>query len=184
ISKIIPLLKENLSKNTLLVNMAKGILEDGKTIVEFIEEEINHHNICSLKGASFSAEMIHDLPTLLTMGFKERNQLDKIEKTFLNTNLFLDYTIDIRGVELLSALKNIYAILLGYMDAKHNAANTRFMFLTKTFKELKIILKELGGKAETVDLSCGIGDFALTSLNDLSRNRTLGLLIGKGFYNH
>lgn len=183
IANVINPLKKYLPKDTLLVNMAKGILENGQTIVEYLEENLNHQNVCSLKGASFSAEMIHDVPTLLTLGFKEKNQLDKVEKAFEYTNLYLDYTIDIRGVELLSALKNIYAILLGYMDAKYNAVNTRFLFLTKTFSELKIILKAMGGRAETLDLSCGLGDFALTSLNDLSRNRTLGLLIGKGFYN-
>src|SRR5205085_6781778 len=82
-----------------------------------------------------------------------------------------------------SALKNIYAIVLGNIDAKFNSANTRFLFLTKSISEIKIILKALGGREETIFLSCGLGDLSLTALNDLSRNRTLGLLIGKGFYN-
>ena len=89
----------------------------------------------------------------------------------------------VKGVEILSVLKNIYAIIIGIVDAKYNSPNTRFMILTKSFSEIKILLSVLGGREDTLFLSCGYGDLGLTALNDLSRNRTLGLLIGKGFYN-
>jgi len=71
---------------------------------------------------------------------------------------------------------------LGVVDAKYNSPNTRFMILTKAFSEARILLKSVGGSEDTLFLACGFGDFCLTSLNDLSRNRTLGLLIGKGFF--
>lgn len=167
----------------LIVNTSKGILEKGETIVDYLKSKLKHTNIISLKGGSFSAEMINNTPTLLTIGFENIEQLNTIEKIIKDTQIYTDNTTDIRGVELLSALKNIYAILLGHIDAKYNSANTRFLFLTKAYSELKIILIALGGKVDTLSLSCGIGDFSLTALNDLSRNRTLGLLIGKGFYN-
>jgi len=56
------------------------------------------------------------------------------------------------------------------------------MILTKAFSEVRILLRSLGGSEDTLFLSCGFGDLCMTSLNDLSRNRTLGLLIGKGFF--
>lgn len=171
-----------LQPNTLVVNLAKGIFENGETLVEYLEKELKHPNIVSLKGPSFAAEMINRQATLMTLGFTSRQQLSKMREIIVDTNIFLDYTSDIRGVELLSALKNIYAILLGNVDAQYNSANTRFMMLTKAFAEIKLIVRHLGGKKETVNLGCGIGDISLTGLNDLSRNRTLGLLIGKGFY--
>ena len=127
--------------------------------------------------------MIDSSPTLLTLGFDYKEQYNIITDIIKNTNIYIDFTTDIRGVELLSALKNIYAIFLGYVDGQYNSANTRFMILTKCFAEIKIILKALGGREETLFLSAGFGDLGLTSLNDLSRNRTLGLLIGKGFFN-
>ena len=68
------------------------------------------------------------------------------------------------------------------IDAKYNSSNTRFMILTKAFSEIRILLRSLGGSEDTLFLACGFGDLCLTSLNDLSRNRTLGLLIGKGFF--
>jgi hypothetical protein len=54
--------------------------------------------------------------------------------------------------------------------------------LTKAFSEVRVLLRSLGGSGDTLFLACGFGDLCLTSLNDLSRNRTLGLLIGKGFF--
>ena len=71
---------------------------------------------------------------------------------------------------------------MGVIDAKYNSHNTRFMFMTKVFSEIRMLNNNLGGNENTLFLSCGLGDVCLTSLNDLSRNRTLGLLIGKGFY--
>ena len=56
------------------------------------------------------------------------------------------------------------------------------MILTKAFSEARVLLRSLGGSDDTLFLACGFGDLCLTSLNDLSRNRTLGLLIGKGFF--
>lgn len=176
-------LQPHLQPETLLVNLAKGIHEDGRTLVEFMTEELAHENTVSLKGPSFAAEMINRQASLLTLGFTQPAQVRLMKKVVEKTNIYLDYTTDIRGVELLSALKNIYAILLGNVDAQYNSANTRFLILTKAFLEIKLIIGHLGGKKETANLACGIGDISLTGLNDLSRNRTLGLLIGKGFYN-
>lgn len=120
--------------------------------------------------------------TLLTLACAEKFLFEKISKLFLKTNIFLDYTNDIKGVEVLSVIKNIYALFMGVIDAKYNSHNTRFMFMTKVFSEIRMLNNNLGGNENTLFLSCGLGDVCLTSLNDLSRNRTLGLLIGKGFY--
>lgn len=183
IVSVIDCLKNHLNKNCLVVNMAKGLLHNGQTIVDYLAEQTNHPLIVSMKGASFSAEMINNVPTLFTVGFKNKPELNTIFKVINHTHILVDYTNDIKGVELLSAVKNIYAIALGFTDGHFNALNTRFLILTKAVEEIKIILRSLGGKAETIFLSCGIGDISLTGLNDLSRNRTLGLLIGKGFFN-
>lgn len=183
IENTIEKVKKHLKDSTLIINVSKGIFDEGKTIVEYLQESLESQNVITLKGASFSAEMVNRIPTLLTVGFTLKKQLETVDKMLDNTNIFTDYTTDIKGVEILSAVKNIYAILLGNIDAKYNSANTRFLILTKAISEIKIILRKLGGREETIFLGCGVGDISLTSLNDLSRNRTLGLLIGKGFYN-
>tara|TARA_R110000744_G_scaffold89196_1_gene173538 strand:+ start:6579 stop:7940 length:1362 start_codon:yes stop_codon:yes gene_type:complete len=176
-------IKPYIRKDALIVNLSKGILKKSKTIVELICDVLSTNNVITLKGASFASEMVDSAPTLLTLGYEYKEQYNIITNIIKKTNIYIDYTTDIRGVELLSALKNIYAIFLGYVDGQYNSANTRFMILTKCFAEIKIILKALGGREETLLLSAGFGDLGLTALNDLSRNRTLGLLIGKGFFN-
>tara|TARA_B110000003_G_C16631124_1_gene526676 strand:- start:1016 stop:1999 length:984 start_codon:yes stop_codon:yes gene_type:complete len=178
LSEIKPYLKEDV----LVVNLSKGLLHSGITIVDSIKEKLNIKNVVTLKGPSFAIELMEHADTLLTLGYSNEKQYKLIQKIIENTSLHIDYTKDIRGVELLSVLKNIYALVIGVVDAKYNSSNTRFMVLTKTFSEAKILLNFLGGDDDTLFLSCGFGDLCMTSLNDLSRNRTLGLLIGKGFF--
>ena len=176
-------LKANFKENVLLVNLSKGMMSNGVTIVDSIRSDIGFENIVTLKGPSFAVEVMEHADTLLTLGYDTQYQYELINSIVKETALHLDYTDDIRGVELLSVLKNIYALAIGVVDAKYNSPNTRFMILSKAFVEVKKILKIAGGDEATLFLACGFGDLCLTSLNDLSRNRTLGLLIGKGFFN-
>ena len=170
------------SKDILFVNLSKGLLESATTIVEKIKVLFQTDNVVTLKGPSFSSEVIEHADTLLTLGYSTKKQYDIISAIIQDTSLHIDCTTDIRGVEVLSVLKNIYALILGVVDAKYDSPNTRFMILTKAFAEIRILLQSLGGHQDTIYLACGFGDLCLTSLNDLSRNRTLGLLIGKGFF--
>jgi glycerol-3-phosphate dehydrogenase (NAD(P)+) len=176
-------LKSYLKQDVLLVNLSKGLFVGGVTIVDEIKNSLNIDNVVTLKGPSFAVEVMEHADTLLTLGYTTKQQYAMINKIVKNTSIHLDCTTDIRGVEMLSVLKNIYALVIGVVDAKYNSSNTRFMILTKAFSEIRILLRSLGGTEDTLFLACGFGDFCLTSLNDLSRNRTLGLLIGKGFFN-
>ena len=176
-------LKPYFKEDVLLVNLSKGLLAGGVTIVESIQKELGISNVVALKGPSFAVEVMEHADTLLTLGYTTTEQYNTVNAIVKNTALHIDCTTDIRGVELLSVLKNIYALVLGVVDAKYNSPNTRFMILTKSFSEVRVLLRSLGGSEDTLFLACGFGDLCLTSLNDLSRNRTLGLLIGKGFFN-
>jgi len=183
-NKVIDYLQANASKipqETIVVNLAKGFGKDQQTIPECISK-ILPNTVCSLKGPSFAKELIHYSPTSFTLASEDAGVFVFFDTIFKDSIIFLDYTNDILGVELLSMLKNIYAIIMGVVDAHFNTSNLRFLILTKALNEMRNILIKLGGKKKTIFKYCGIGDFALTALNDLSRNRTLGLLIGKGFF--
>jgi glycerol-3-phosphate dehydrogenase (NAD(P)+) len=182
IIKNLLILKSFFNEDALFVNLSKGLFAEGVTVVESIEGKLGITNIATLKGPSFAIEVMEHADTLLTLGYSTNHQYEIINTLIKNTSLHIDCTTDIRGVEVLSVLKNIYALVLGVVDAKYNSPNTRFMILTKAFSEARILLKSVGGSEDTLFLACGFGDFCLTSLNDLSRNRTLGLLIGKGFF--
>jgi len=169
-----------INKDSIMVNLAKGFCKNGNIIPNNLKEIFNNKMV-SLKGPTFASELIHNYPSAFTVSSKDKEMFKLFKKIFKNTNVCLDYSDDIMGVELASILKNIYAICLGIVDAYFNSANTRFLVLTKAFNEMREIFTYLGGKEETLFRYCGFGDFGLTALNDLSRNRTLGLMIGKGF---
>jgi glycerol-3-phosphate dehydrogenase (NAD(P)+) len=182
ITEVLVELNSNLRSDVLIVNLSKGLLSEGVTIVDKIKQLLNTENVVTLKGPSFAIEVMEHADTLLTLGYTTEAQYKLINNIVKNTSLHIDCTNDINGVEVLSVLKNIYALVIGVIDAKYNSPNTRFMILTKGFSEIRIILRSMQGSEDTLFLACGFGDFCLTSLNDLSRNRTLGLLIGKGFF--
>ncbi len=176
-------IKEVINKNAIVVNLAKGFGIEKTLLYDDLKNHLSKNSICSLKGPTFALELINNVPTGFTVGVEDESLFQIFKEVFENTQVYLDYTNDIIGIEILSILKNIYAIVLGIIDAHFNSANGRFLILTKSFEEMKNVLIEFGGKEETLFKLCGFGDFGLTALNDLSRNRTLGLLIGKGFFN-
>ncbi|MCF8233224.1 MAG: hypothetical protein K9G67_04670 [Bacteroidales bacterium] len=173
--------KAVLNPRAPLVNLAKGFGSQHKTIAQCISEEFENPP-CSLKGPTFAREMLEKSPTAFTFAAEDEQHFREFEKIFKGSPVALDFTTDVLGVELTSILKNIYAIVIGIIDARFNSPNLRFLMLTRAFKELREILNQFGGKDETLFKYCGFGDFTLTALNDLSRNRTLGLFMGKGFY--
>jgi glycerol-3-phosphate dehydrogenase (NAD(P)+) len=166
---------------SILVNLAKGFGNERRTIVECLQRRLPNP-VCTMKGPSFAREIINGQPTGFTVGSDEEILYSALQNHFENSSVYLDYSTDIRGVELLSILKNIYAIVVGIVDAQFDSPNMKFLIFTKAFKEMRSLLLHFGGSKKTLFSYCGVGDFALTALNDLSRNRTLGLLIGKGFF--
>ncbi|MCF8302384.1 MAG: hypothetical protein K9I94_03835 [Bacteroidales bacterium] len=174
-------ISDHIPDDAVLVNLAKGFGNENQTIIESLREHFKNP-VITLKGPSFAREIINRMPTGFTVGAEDDKFFKLFGQIFDKTEVHLDYSTDIKGVEILSILKNIYAIVMGIVDAHFNSPNLRFMMLTKAFNEMKKILIRFGGKEETLFHYCGVGDFTLTSLNDLSRNRTLGLLIGKGFF--
>jgi glycerol-3-phosphate dehydrogenase (NAD(P)+) len=173
--------KKFINPKALVVNMAKGFGIENKTIPSCLSRDLPNQ-IFSMKGPSFAREIINNLPTGFTLTSKRDKNFDLFENVFSGTTIYLDFTTDVNGVELASILKNIYAIIVGIVDAHFDSPNLRSLVLTKAINEMRYIMSKFGGKETTLFNYCGFGDFSLTALNDLSRNRTLGLLIGKGFF--
>jgi glycerol-3-phosphate dehydrogenase (NAD(P)+) len=173
--------KHEIHPDSIVVNLAKGFGNERRTIVECLSKRIPNP-VCTMKGPSFAREIINNQPTAFTIGANDEAPYKQLKKLFRDTTIQVDYSSDVRGVELLSILKNIYAIVIGVVDAQFESPNLKFLVFTKAFKEMRSLLLLFGGNKKTLFNYCGIGDFALTALNDLSRNRTLGLLIGKGFF--
>jgi len=182
-SSVIRFISENkiyINPAAIIVNLAKGFGEEGETLVESLEKLLTNR-VITMKGPTFADELIRGFPSAFTVGSRCEDEFNVISNLVKHTNIRLDFSFDVFSVEILSILKNIYAIALGIVDAHFNSANTRNLVLTRAFREIRKILRVLGGEEEALYKYCGIGDFTLTGLNDLSRNRTLGLMIGKKF---
>ncbi len=165
-------------EDVIIVNLSKGLSDDGS----FLTDAIPFSKQVSLKGPTFAVELMNGAPSGMTVG-GDRSCYESLLQVFEETVIALDYTSDIRGVELMSVLKNMYAIAIGIVSGRYNSANVDFLVMTKAVNEMRDLVELYGCSRETIFNFCGIGDLGLTSLTDLSRNRTLGLLIGKGFSN-
>lgn len=170
-------IKANTNRNPLIVNLAKGMSDQGA----FITEDIPFERTASMKGPSFAIETINGFPTSFTFGGKLDDYNYFKETVIPHTGFTLDYSPDVRAVELLSILKNMYAIAIGLVSGRYDSPNVDFQLYTKAVNEMRKLLKMYSCDEETIFRYCGIGDLGLTALNDLSRNRTLGILLGKGF---
>ena len=164
-------------REPLIINMSKGMSEDGA----FLTENIDFKNTASMKGPSFAIEVLNGFPTSFTFGGSKKDYLFVKNNLLPDTGISLDYNKDIRAVELSSILKNMYAIAIGLVSGRYGSANVDFLILTKAINEIKNFMVLYGCSEDVLFNYCGMGDLGLTALNDLSRNRTFGMLIGKGF---
>ena len=174
--------KEYINPTALIVNLAKGFGSGDQIIPDSIKSFI-FNPFMTLKGPSFAREIINRQDTGLTAATNDETLYKIITDVFDGTPIRTDFTYDVTGVEYASILKNIYAIVIGIVDANFDSANLRSIFITMALNEMRQLMTIFGGEVATMYNYCGFGDFSLTSLNDMSRNRTLGLLIGKGFFN-
>jgi len=174
--------KHQFKKDTILVNGAKGFAHDDVLISTYISLKQPDCHVCSMKGASFANEIIFEIPTAFTLACESQNTYEIIRSVLRDDLIVTEFSTDINSVEYISLFKNVYAIVMGIVDAYYNSPNVRFLVFTKVLNEIRLLMKHFEVNPEALFNYCGIGDLSLTALNDLSRNRTLGLLIGKGFF--
>ena len=170
-------IRKHTTGNPLIVNLAKGMSDEGA----FITEDIPFSRRASMKGPSFAIETMNGFPTSFTFGGKKSDYVYFRDNVLPHTGFTLDWTEDTRSVELCSILKNMYAIAIGLVSGKYGSPNVDFLVYTKAVREMRKLLRLYSCSEETIFCYCGLGDLGLTALNDLSRNRTFGMLIGKGF---
>lgn len=133
-----------------------------------------------LSGPSFAAEVAREIPTAVTIASKDMEVAKRVQE-LLSTNRFRCYrTTDVVGVELAGALKNVLAIACGISDGCGFGNNGRAALITRGLDEITRIAVASGGNPLTLAGLAGVGDIVLTCCGDLSRNRTVGLRLGKG----
>ena len=133
-----------------------------------------------LSGPSFASEVVDRMPTAVTLGCADIHLADLVQNVF-STGLFRVYVNqDVTGVELGGAVKNIMAIASGISDGLGFGENARAALITRGLAEMSRLGVALGAKPATFMGLSGMGDLVLTCTGDLSRNRRVGLAIGRG----
>lgn len=129
-------------------------------------------NLAALSGPGFAADIMAHVPTFLTATSNTTKLL------FSTDYLNIEVTEDIHGVLACGAIKNIYAIGAGLRHLQPETPEFD-TYIEQVLAELKSLLPEFGGKPETADLSCGIGDLILTCGSTKSRNYSFGLKLSQ-----
>ena len=131
-------------------------------------------------GPSFAKEVAHNLPTAVTVAGSD-SIFTNIIASALHGGRFRAYTSDdMIGAELGGAVKNVMAVATGICDGMNLGNNARAALITRGLAEMMRLGVALRAKPETLMGLAGAGDLILTCTGDLSRNRQLGLLLGKG----
>ncbi len=178
LKKIRPLVADQ----TTVIWATKGV-ESGthKLLHQVIEEELGSDRKKALiSGPTFAREVADGLPTAVTIASDSIEIAQSVAELFHSENFRCYTSTDIPGVEIGGATKNILAIAAGIADGLGYGANTRAALITRGLHELMKLGTDLGGKRETFMGLGGLGDLVLTCTDDQSRNRRLGLAVGRG----
>jgi glycerol-3-phosphate dehydrogenase (NAD(P)+) len=173
-----------LEPGAILVSAVKGIeYETGLTmhgVLEDVLDPIHHPRIVALSGPSFAREIAAHRPTVVTLACREEAYAIAVQAT-LSCPWFRCYTQhDIVGVEIAGALKNVIAIAVGMSDGQEGGSNARAALMTRGLAEITRLGVALGAEPETFLGLAGMGDLLLTCTGDQSRNRRVGLGLGRG----
>lgn len=133
-----------------------------------------------ITGPSFAVEVARNLPTAVTVAATDESYAARIA-SLLHGGSFRAYTSDdIKGAELGGAVKNVLAVATGISDGLGLGNNARAALITRGLAEMMRLGQALGAQEKTLMGLAGMGDLVLTCTGDLSRNRRLGLALGRG----
>jgi len=175
-------LKPLINTRNRIICAAKGLdTETGQLLSEVAEDVLGKEfKFAVLSGPSFAREVAAGLPCAVVIASHHHVFLNDLTQRF-NSPVFRIYTSDdVIGVEIGGVTKNVIAIATGISDGMELGSNARSALITRGLAEIIRLGTALGGKLETFVGLSGLGDLILTCSDNQSRNRRLGLAIGKG----
>lgn len=175
-------LKGHLRPESRIVWLTKGLVQDSAdTLDRAVARSLGEERPRAvLSGPSFAMEVARGQPTAVTVASSDPI-FAEIVAGWLRSPVFRVYTSDdILGVELGGALKNVLAIAVGISDGQGYGANARAALITRGLAELMRLFQAAGARPETLMGLSGLGDLVLTCTDNQSRNRRLGLALGRG----
>ena len=167
-----------------IVSASKGI-EEGtlKRMSEVLAEVFGREfedRVVALSGPSFAREVAAGMPTAVTAASSSAATAEAVQAVFRAPTFRVYSSTDVAGVELGGAVKNVIAIAAGVSDGLGLGSSSRAALITRGVAEVVRLVTKLGGQPLTVSGLSGVGDMVLTCTGDLSRNRTVGVRMGRG----
>tara|TARA_B100000029_G_C17579614_1_gene959214 strand:- start:1824 stop:2783 length:960 start_codon:yes stop_codon:yes gene_type:complete len=171
---------KNLKVKTPILILTKGLKYEKKinklfTISELFKKKYNRVNISALKGPCLAKELVRKKQTSVIVANKNINIAKWIGKKISTKYYLIEYSKDIVGVEICSAIKNIYSMIIG-AGQNLNASSSLFQ---KSLNEMKYLIKYFKGKETTIESLAGVGDLYVSAAG--GRNSKMGSYLGKGY---
>ncbi|CAN5848472.1 NAD(P)H-dependent glycerol-3-phosphate dehydrogenase [soil metagenome] len=174
----------NMQQDALVIGASKGIETTSlKTIAQVLAEVLPRaaaSQACFLSGPSFALEVAQEQPTAVTIASHDAEAAERAQQLF-QTPYFRCYTsMDVVGVELGGALKNVVAVAAGMAVGLGLGHNATAALITRGLAEMARLGLRLGANPLTLSGLAGMGDLILTCTGSLSRNRHVGVELGRG----
>jgi glycerol-3-phosphate dehydrogenase (NAD(P)+) len=180
----LPHLDARRAADVIFVSATKGLEHSSlarmsEVITSVIGQKFAPH-VAALSGPSFAFEVARGDPTAVVIASGDLQVAAEIQREFSGSSLRLYTNNDLAGVEVGGAVKNVIALAAGVCAGLGLGANTIAALVTRGLSEMTRLAVALGGRRETLAGLAGLGDLVLTATGALSRNRSVGIEIGKG----
>ena len=174
--------KQHIAPETPLLCLSKGLdRETCEMMSEVIPEGIGRKQpLAVLSGPTFAVELMQGLPTAIVAASEDKNLAWRVQRLFASTHLRVNTSADVVGVEMSGALKNVLAIAAGMIEGLSLGNNALASVVAQGCAEIRWLASKMGARPETLAGLSGTGDIMLTCFVNLSRNRTVGVRLGKG----
>jgi len=186
-----PYLKQHLSKVTeslqkkFVVSATKGIVpEESMVITDYFHFQfgVPEEQLACLIGPSHAEEVAMNRLTYLTVGCTDEVRAQQLANTIQSEYIQARTSMDVKGIEYASVLKNIYAIGAGLCHGLNYGDNLQAVYMANAASEMADVLNLLNPSQErNITDSVYLGDLLVTGYSDFSRNRVFGTMIGKGY---
>lgn len=171
-----------IASNAIIVSTTKGLEVEtlGRMSDVIAEETAARLPVVVLSGPSFAAEVARGLPAAVLAASSDRDAAARVQEQFRGPGLRLYVSDDVAGVEIGGAIKNVIAIAAGAVEGLGLGHNAKAALITRGLAEISRLAAAEGGRRDTLAGLSGLGDLVLTCTGDLSRNRHVGVELGRG----
>ena len=169
-----------LTRNQIIVSASKGLEETSFLRMSQVVASVTDNPFAVLSGPSFAQEVAAGMPTAVVVASQHPLVAQAIQRDLTSSNLRVYTNDDVPGVELGGALKNVIALAAGVANGLNLGHNSSAALITRGIAEITRLAVACGGRRQTLAGLSGVGDLVLTGTGSLSRNRSVGIELGRG----